>query len=275
MKTHHTDSGIYQISNLLNGKRYVGSAKSLKARLSKHVSALNIGNHHAKHLQSAFNKYGTKSFEFTTLLKCSPEDLIFYEQRAIDAFKPEYNSSPTAGNTLGVKCSPERRRKISDAHKGKKLSAEHKAKIAPWGRIITEETRARLSTAQERRVSDPEWKRKVSEGRIGMVLSESHRQNISVGKKGLKPNLTDEVRFRKNKKIGEANRTRPISDEFRANASKAQKKRKGIERFELGGDMFTVLELSEHCGICRHTLRKRLNAGWSVEKSVSVPVRGK
>src|SRR5574343_274554 len=95
--------GFYQILNAANGKRYVGSAKCFYTRKGKHFSALRLGQHHARHLQAAFQKYGIEAFSFDVLLVCAQEDLLFYEQRAIDVLRPEYNSSPTAGNTLGVR----------------------------------------------------------------------------------------------------------------------------------------------------------------------------
>ena len=65
-------SGIYKITNKLNGKIYVGSAKEFKERWSCHASSLRHNRHRNKHLQESFNKYkaetGVESFlEFTVL----------------------------------------------------------------------------------------------------------------------------------------------------------------------------------------------------------------
>jgi len=267
--------GVYQIVNTENGKRYIGSAKCFHVRKGKHLSALGIGNHHAKHLQAAFRKYGSDVFSFNILLVCSPEDLLFYEQRAIDRLQPEYNSSPTAGNTLGVRCDPERRRKISVAHTGKVLTEEHRRSISlgNMGRTPSEETRIKLVAAAQGRAKDPEWRRKVSEGKLGKPLSEEHKAALSNAKKGVPANLSEEARLSKNKKIGEANRVRTISDACRRNMGAAQRTCARVERFEFEGEMFTVLDLAEKFGVDRHVLRKRLNAGWDIARAVTQPTK--
>jgi len=267
--------GIYTITNTLNGKRYVGSAKCMKVRRSKHISALSLGKHHAKHLQAAVKLYGIDVFEFAPILLCAPEDLIFYEQRAIDHIQPEYNSSPTAGNTLGVKCSPERKKKISDAHKGKTLSNDHRAAIAAAGigRKASPETKAKLLVVARAKAEDPEWRRKVKEGCIGRVFPADFGERIRKAKLGKPASLSEEGRLRKNAKIAEANRVRVITDEHRKNSRASQRSRANIERFLFGGELLTVLELSERFGVTRHTLRKRLNAGWDMNRALTQPTK--
>lgn len=49
-------SGIYEIVNTINGKRYVGSAVSLKRRWVDHRRDLRAGKHHSRHLQNAWAK---------------------------------------------------------------------------------------------------------------------------------------------------------------------------------------------------------------------------
>lgn len=268
-------SGIYQIRNTVNGKRYIGSAKSFHTRWAKHRSTLRQGKHHSRRLQNAYNKHGKKAFVFEILMVCVKEDLLFYEQRALDRLQPKYNMSPTAGNTLGVACGPERRRKIGEVHKGKVLTEEHKKAISEGskGRRPTPETLEKLKAASQRKAADPEFCRKVSEGKKGKACSEAHKAAISASKKGKPANLSEEGRLRKNAKIAEANRTRTITDQHRENASKAQRDRTTVERFELHGELLTVLEMSERYDVSRHTLRKRINAGWTVERAVETPSR--
>jgi hypothetical protein len=52
-------SGIYQIRNKANGHRYVGSSNNIQERWHKHISDLNRNKHHSRHLQNAWNKYGS------------------------------------------------------------------------------------------------------------------------------------------------------------------------------------------------------------------------
>jgi hypothetical protein len=55
------NTGVYQIINLTNGKRYIGSAANKRGfdqRWSIHRTLLFQGKHHSSKLQNAWNKYG-------------------------------------------------------------------------------------------------------------------------------------------------------------------------------------------------------------------------
>lgn len=52
------NSGIYQIRNLANNKRYIGSTECIERRWRHHQRLLKINKHHSCHLQSAWEKYG-------------------------------------------------------------------------------------------------------------------------------------------------------------------------------------------------------------------------
>jgi group I intron endonuclease len=111
-------SGIYGIRNLLNGKSYVGSAIDLYNRWSVHRTRLKQGNHHNKHLQNAWNKYGEDAFVFEVLESCSGsvDDLECREQfwmDKLDSVRNGYNLAPTARSTLGIKHSEESRKRSS------------------------------------------------------------------------------------------------------------------------------------------------------------------
>lgn len=123
-------SGIYEIVNTRNGKRYVGSAKCLRVRFGKHRRSLSVGKHHSGYLQRAWDKYGVAAFEFHVLMICAPDDLLDYEQRAINGLDPAYNICRTAGSQLGRVPSAEARARMSIAHLDRKFSPEHCAKIA-------------------------------------------------------------------------------------------------------------------------------------------------
>lgn len=271
-------SGIYQIRNIATGDFYIGSSVNMRTRAMKHLSLLNKSKHPNRHLQGAYIKYTPENFVFEPLFRCSKEDLIYYEQRAMDILNPTYNHARIAGNTLGIKCSEEKARKISRAHKGKKLSEEHRAAIAKGntGRKPTKETLKKLKKAARQKADDPEWRRKVSEGRKGIACSEEHRKKISRAKSGVRANISKEALALRNKKIGEANKTRPISDKFRKNASLAQKTSSRVKRYLYKGEQRTLLELSESSGLTKTAIRHRMKVlGWSVEKAVDTPSRKK
>lgn len=77
-------SGIYQIRCLPTGKIYIGSAINLRDRWRLHQRDLRRGEHGNRHLQSAWDKYGEASFEFTVLQLVDPPELLHTEQEWID-----------------------------------------------------------------------------------------------------------------------------------------------------------------------------------------------
>lgn len=108
-------SGIYQIMNLANGKRYVGSASNISKRWSRHRKDLSSGTHRNKHLQAAFTKYGPGKLKFEILEFTN--ELDSREQFWIDylgAFLNGYNKCPIARSSRG--------RKQSDIEKESRLS---------------------------------------------------------------------------------------------------------------------------------------------------------
>ena len=151
-----TQTGIYEIVNTVNGKRYVGSAIDLGGRKRAHFSALKSGTHHSEHMQRAWVKYGMDAFSLRTLLLCAPTNLLMYEQRVIDGLNPEYNIAKTAGSPLGIKHTDRARANMSAAGKGRKKSPEWRANMSAalkgnkrfLGHTHTVETLAKLSAAK-------------------------------------------------------------------------------------------------------------------------------
>lgn len=210
------NTGIYEIVNLVNGKRYIGSAKSLKNRRSQHWTRLKGGWHHNRKLQRSWNKYGAESFQFRVLLCCRVIDLLLFEQRAIDAIRPELNICPTAGSTLGrvhsketrtlialskvgLKMAPrsvEHREALSRANKGKPKDPAHLEKLLSGRRkyVRTEEDCKAVSLAMKRAYEDgrhrrdrpTEYRDKISKTLTGRKLSDEHRANVSRAMTGKK-----------------------------------------------------------------------------------------
>jgi len=80
-------SGIYEIVNKINGKRYYGSSSNIKKRFSAHKQLLIQNKHTNKHLQSAWNQYGKNNFEFNIIEKIDKFQLIITEQKYLDRCK--------------------------------------------------------------------------------------------------------------------------------------------------------------------------------------------
>lgn len=111
---------IYQITNKVNNKRYIGSAKNFLNRKNKHLYELRKNNHKNIYLQNSYNKYGEDKFEFKIIEDVELENLIIREQWWLDNLKPEYNICKIAGSSLGVKRREETKLKCSLAHIGEK-----------------------------------------------------------------------------------------------------------------------------------------------------------
>lgn len=131
------NTGIYQITNIKNGRKYVGSAVNISKRWREHLRQLEDGKHHSRFMQRCWNKHGGECFVFRVILCCGVESLIWYEQRAMDSISPEYNSNPTAGSMLGHKHSAATRKRMSESRPkgfspmtGKSHSEETKRKIS-------------------------------------------------------------------------------------------------------------------------------------------------
>src|SRR5690349_8607418 len=96
-------TGVYVITNSVNGKRYVGSAAhSFARRWGQHRRYLRRGTHPNRYLQAAWSKYGEAAFAFSVAARCQPSECLAIEQLFINAFGSNgYNLSPTAGSVLG------------------------------------------------------------------------------------------------------------------------------------------------------------------------------
>jgi group I intron endonuclease len=85
-------TGIYKITNLLNGDCYVGSSKDIGFRWKCHLTVHSkLGRHHEYHIYRAMRKYGVDNFKFEVLEECEREKLIIKEQYYFDLLNPRYN----------------------------------------------------------------------------------------------------------------------------------------------------------------------------------------
>lgn len=57
-------TGVYEIKNRINGKRYVGESLDTRSRWRQHKSDLHKGKHHCKRLQSDFKHYPEIAFKY-------------------------------------------------------------------------------------------------------------------------------------------------------------------------------------------------------------------
>ena len=170
-------SGIYVLESPTG--QYLGSAVYLARRKAGHFSKLRRGCHPNAILQNAWNKYGG-GLIFRPLLICAKDQLLFFEQRAIDVLKPRYNICPRAGSHLGLKRSPESCARMATAQTGKKQSAETKAKRAAAliGRPVSEQTRRKLAAQKGWKHSD------IAKAKMRRQFTAEHRAALSRAARG-------------------------------------------------------------------------------------------
>lgn len=171
MKNHPSykddNCGIYKIINTINGKFYIGSSKNIQSRFHAHKSLLKYNKHGNKHLQAAWNKYGTESFKFEIYKEVESNNLLLEEQRYLDILmgKSCYNiaKSVTAPG-LGISPSDETRKKMSKIMSGRIRSKEHRENLskALLGNVVSQKT-----------------KQKLHEINIGKKLSKKTKQKMS------------------------------------------------------------------------------------------------
>lgn len=183
-----TAGGIYQIRNRENGKSYVGSAVDFKKRWKTHQRQLSANKHFSKPLQASWNKYGAHAFDFLHLLICARQHLLMYEQIAIDAIAPAFNSCKVAGSTLGYKYSQEALARLSAAHSRENLSRQTRARmsLSQSKRRHSEQTKEKISRIVRGRKLSAEVCARRSKRMLGHAISDETKRKISAALKGRK-----------------------------------------------------------------------------------------
>ena len=136
---------IYKITNIVDKKVYIGQTINYNKRKNSHISHLKNKKHHNEYLQNSWNKYGEDNFIIEIIEECKITELDKKEKYYIDF----YNSTNTTlgynlvdGGQVFREYSPELRKKMSEALKGRKFSELHKKRISKGqkGKIIKKES---------------------------------------------------------------------------------------------------------------------------------------
>lgn len=166
-------TGIYSITNIRTGLRYIGSATNISKRFGQHKADLNKNIHDNKYLQNAWNKYwGVCSFKFEIIELCEKEKLIEREQFWIDTLncvRPNgYNLNKNANSNVGMVWSAEARANMSNAQKGRKLTP---AQLVNHKTLFVKGYRPSKETLL-----------KISNSLKGKRFSEAHRAKLSASR---------------------------------------------------------------------------------------------
>lgn len=143
---------VYQHRNKINGKVYIGITMQTPEQRWRHGE----GYKSSPHFYAAIQKYGWNNFEHNILFQnLTKEEACKKEQELIakyNSMNREYGYNSMSGgdifvmneetkqkisqslmgnkNGLGHPCSEEKKKKISEAQKGRRLTEEHKQKLS-------------------------------------------------------------------------------------------------------------------------------------------------
>jgi len=161
-------SGIYSITNTVNGRRYVGSTRDYSSRIGTHFWLLRKGKHGNRNLQTDFNECGEAAFVAALIEQVPIELLLDTEQKHLDKNKGGYNIYADS-HGRGAKHSQETRAKIGDANRV---------------RIFSQETRDKMSASGKVKVFSPEHIANMSASGMGRIVSQETRDKIGAAHKG-------------------------------------------------------------------------------------------
>lgn len=167
-------TGIYKITNKINGKTYIGQSEDIERRFKHHKG---IYSDFAIH--RAFKKYGIDNFTFEVLYECPIEEMNKWETFFITIFgslspngynlnmggdgkevseETKKKMSESRRKQVRPKCKDETKVKIGNANRGKKRSEEIRQKLSEqrkgtktgkdnpmYGKIVSKETKKLLS----------------------------------------------------------------------------------------------------------------------------------
>jgi len=240
---HSLKSGIYKITNKLNGRIYIGSAKLFKVRWNQHSSSLRNQKHQNKFLQADFNKCGEDAFLFEVIEVTedkSKEERLMIEEGYINQYYDKgnncYNLCDRAISREGnpSKDPEATRNKLKGKtpwNKGKQTGIE------PWNKgktnVFAEETLEKIRQARAEQVFSEESNRKRADSLRGRTFSDEAKAKIGAANSVLMKEKWEDPEYRESQIEKLRSVERVYTDEMRARASEARKgKTHSVETIE-------------------------------------------
>ena len=253
---------IYETTNLINGKKYIGQHRGSFDENYKGSGTL---------LRRAIKKYGKENFKVKLLEECNNQ--IHLNEREIywitkfNASKNDnyYNVSIGGNNFMTlVNHTEETKRKISEANKGKIVSDEIRKKISNTekGKIVSNETKKRISEANRLRFKDPLERYKCGNSTRGKHISHSKEHNKKVAealrnKKYI--HKDNEIKYVKIKDLDFY-----ISQDWKlGKIDKIIKEKKSMSEIKKGGHWICNIQ-NKSKYVYSSDLDKYLNQGWKL-----------
>ncbi len=180
---------IYLITNLLNGKRYVGqTVGALNTRWTQHKHKARSGSNYAIH--NAMRKHGVLNFRMEALCECSSMDELNEDE---EHYILLLDCLIDNGHGYNLTCGGSSSRK-SELTKHK-ISISHLAKpsMGMLGKHHSDESRMKSSKSQSGKIKGPygpmsaEHKDRIGDANRGRKASAEVRAAMSTRRKGIKP----------------------------------------------------------------------------------------
>lgn len=195
---------VYCITNLVNGKKYIGQTNGTIAKRWKNHISDKTG---CRLLKNAFLKYGIEAFSIATIAdaacKDSLNDLEVQFIKVLNTRDRDFGYNLNVGGKSGPQ-HPETIARRAAALRGRPLSEEHRAKlsVSHMGHSPSEETRKKMAKPRLKKYppKTPEQRAAMSAARLGKPLgpkSAEHRAKIGAANKGKVRGLISEETRRK------------------------------------------------------------------------------
>jgi len=183
---------IYKVTNLINEKVYIGQTiLKFKRRKQIHENCKQ-----GWYFNRAIRKYGKNNFEWGILEHCDSkeelDEMEFHYIKQYNTFgKNGYNLTYGGDGVIGYKHSEENKKKISNSNKGRIISIETRERMSEAQKnrsVISDETRMKMSLNRKGKKLTEEHKEKIRQAHIGKIrkpFSEKTLENMSKAKKGI------------------------------------------------------------------------------------------
>lgn len=187
---------IYLITNLINGRKYVGQTRYTdpQKRWKTHMKSAKNGSPYKLH--NAIRKYGQENFLVETIRICKHEELGSLEEYYAEIYGT-YMWDPSEGYNmtwcgknfrLGMSHTEETREKLRTSHLGKKASVETREKmaIAQKGKKRSEECCKNIKQGKLNNPISPEGLKSLISYNTGRKMSEKARANMKKAHQNIK-----------------------------------------------------------------------------------------
>ena len=195
--------GIYKITNMVNGKVYIGQSVDIEKRWNEHKRDKDNKRYkeYNKPLYRAMRKYGLENFSFEIILECEDWELDGWEEYYIFIYNAYAHNTDSNGYNLtfggegnrGYVPSEEIRRMLSEKAKLKigeknpnwgnhKLAGENNPM---WGKQHSEETKQKIREKAIGRKWSEESRKKASETHKGMGIGSKNNMAKGVVCRGI------------------------------------------------------------------------------------------